>query len=50
VTVGDDDVRHSDGVARFTVPILPAEIDSFIVALKRLEFNRAGEATLKKEE
>ena len=49
IDVGDDDARHSDGVARFTVPILPSEIDSFIVALKRLELNRAGEATLKKE-
>lgn len=47
IEIGDDNARHSDATARFTVPALPAEIDSWVVALKRLESNRAGEATLK---
>ncbi len=48
VEVRDDDARHSDGFGSFTIPTLTAEIDTFIVALKRLELNRAGEANLKR--
>lgn len=48
VEVGDDQARNSDGFGRFTIPTLPAEIDTFIVALKRIELNRSGEAALKR--
>jgi hypothetical protein len=48
VEIGDDEATHSEGFGSFTIPTLPAEIDSFIVALKRIELVRSGEATLKR--
>lgn len=47
VEIGDDDDGPAAGFGKFTIPAFPSEIDSFIVALNRIEINRTGTAELK---
>ena len=42
----DDDQYYSDAKARFTFPVLPADIDGFVGRLKSVEQTQSGEARL----
>ena len=42
----DDDVFYSEASARFTIPVLPADIDEFVRKLRLVQEAQSGEARL----
>jgi hypothetical protein len=46
IEIEDDGAFYSVGSARFTIPVLPAEIDEFVKNLKLVEQAQSGEARL----
>jgi len=47
VEIVDDDSRYPNASARFTFPVLPADLDEFIRQLNSVDRNQSGDALLK---
>jgi hypothetical protein len=46
VVLEDDSVYHSKGFAKFTIPVMPSDIDKFVARLRQVQEDGYGEARL----